>query len=133
MIYFILRPLRNELRNNNNQTNSNGYEVHQRLSEALSELKSLKAELRLKSSLRNANQHFLVSEIFDKTSNDAPSTHYEVKRRQIFTGVQEMMYFVQNELLKLTKEGNDRLVNLTRDIISSAKEHQRQISTPFFY
>nr|CAG4641568.1 EOG090X03KK [Eurycercus lamellatus] len=57
-----------------------------------------------------------------------PSKEYEVKRRAIYKGVQEMWYFIHQELKKLKKKGDSsngaELANLIQEIISSGTEHE---------
>ena len=57
-----------------------------------------------------------------------PSKEYEVKRRGIYKGVQELWYFVNQELEKLKKKGPEListdLSNLIQEVISSGKEHE---------
>lgn len=57
-----------------------------------------------------------------------PSKDYEVKRRTIYRGVQEMSYFVNHELENLRKKTNElspsELNGLLDEIVISAKEHE---------
>lgn len=127
-------------------------DILQRLSKAVTELESLKVrnqELqwiltnfsqevqsgklkedmvqRLRSSLENKIKLPLNYGNFDQKPN-GPSIEYEVKRRQIYRGVQEIWYYLQQELEKMKKKGHDlsaqELVNLIQEMISSGKEHE---------
>lgn len=72
-----------------------------------------------------------------KTSG--PSKEYEIKRREIFKGVQELWYFVSQELEKLNKKTpeitSSDLSNLIQDILSSGREHEAYSTANlvFFY
>ena len=58
--------------------------------------------------------------------NSEPSENYEMKRRQVYKGVEEMWYFVQHELVELRKDaGSTERANHIQDILSSAEEHHR--------
>nr|CAG4648559.1 EOG090X03KK [Polyphemus pediculus] len=57
-----------------------------------------------------------------------PSKEYEIKRRSIFRGVQEMWYYLNAELLKLKSSGKDQsspeLSKAVSEILASGVEHQ---------
>lgn len=127
-------------------------DVLQRLSNAVNELESLKVrnqELqwiltnisheaqsgklkedvvkRLRSTLEDKIRLPFDLSNFDKKIS-GPSKNYEVRRRQIYRGIQEFWYFVEQELIKLKKKGHDQnppeLASLIQDILSSGKEHE---------
>nr|CAG4650847.1 EOG090X03KK [Simocephalus serrulatus]SVE94145.1 EOG090X03KK [Simocephalus serrulatus] len=127
-------------------------DVLQRLSKAVSELESLKVrnqELqwiltnfsheaqagklkedvveRLRSTLEDKIRLPIDFGSMEKKPS-GPSKDYEVRRRQIYRGVQEIWYFVEQELEKLKKRGHDQnapeLANLIQDILSTGKEHE---------
>lgn len=128
-----------------------GSDVLQRLSRAMSELESLKVrnqELqwiltnfshevqsgkikdgvveRLRSTLEDKIRLPTSFEGFERKP-PGPSLEYEVKRREIYRGVQENWYFIQQELEKLKKRNDQSLPelgNLIQDIITSGKEHE---------
>lgn len=126
-------------------------DVLQRLSRAVSELESLKVrnqELqwiltnftheaqsgkikedlveRLRSTLEDKIKQPINFNNFEK--KPGPSKEYEVRQRGIYRGVQEVWYFVQQELEKLKKRGHDQsaseLANMIQEIVSSGKEHE---------
>lgn len=128
-------------------------DVLQRLSKAVSELESLKVrnqELqwiltnfsheaqagrlkedvveRLRSTLEDKIRLPIDFSSIGKKPISGPSKDYEIKRRQIYRGVQEIWYFVEQELEKLKKRGHDQnapeLANLIQDILNSGKEHE---------
>ncbi|XP_057372772.1 alpha-(1,6)-fucosyltransferase-like [Daphnia carinata] len=128
-------------------------DVLQRLSRAVNELESLKVrnqELqwiltnfsheaqsgkikedvveRLRSTLENKIRVPISFGGLEKKLIDGPSKEYEVRRREIYRGVQEVWYFVQQEMEKLKKRGHDQsapeLANLIQEIVTSGKEHE---------
>lgn len=68
------------------------------------------------------------SNCFNKEWN-RPTIQYEVKRREVYRGVQEMSNFVQGEMKKIKKSGKDltyeQLADLADEIISLANERER--------
>jgi hypothetical protein len=127
-------------------------DVLQRLSKAVSELESLKVrnqELqwiltnfsheaqsgkikegvveRLRSTLEDKIRTPINFDGLEKKSS-GPSKEYEVRRRAIYRGIQEIWYFVQQELVKLKIKGHDQsapeIANLIQEIMNSGKEHE---------
>lgn len=146
-LILLTRPLLN------NQQSEVSNDVLQRLSKAVSELESLKVrnqELqwiltnfsheaqsgkinenvveRLRSTLEDKIRVPISFGGLEKKLTDGPSKEYEVKRRAIYRGVQEIWYFVQQELEKLKKKGHDQnapeLASLIQEILNSGKEHE---------
>lgn len=135
-----------------NQPSEVSNDVLQRLSKAVSELESLKVrnqELQwiLTNFSHEAQSGKIKKDIFERLRStlegkigipisfgglekkiDGPSKDYEVRRRAIYRGIQEIWYFVQQELEKLKKKGHDQsaseLATLIQEILNSGKEHE---------
>ena len=62
-----------------------------------------------------------------------PSKEYEIKRRGIYKGVQELWYFMSQELEKLNKKAPEvtstDLSNWIQDILVSGREHEAYSTT----
>lgn len=126
-----------------------GEDVLQRLSKAVAELESLKErnqELQwiLSNFSREAGSGHLMGDVMarlrstledkvpfmngNKRTVQGPSKDYEVRRRAVYRGVQEMWYFVSQELEKLKAKGSDKsasqLMGLIQEVINSGTEHK---------
>lgn len=76
---------------------------------------------KLRSSLQDQ-----VASLGSGKKSQGPSKEYEIRRRAVFRGVQEMWYFIHHELENLKKKadsGTD-LTGLIQDIITSGTEHE---------
>lgn len=133
-----------------------GTDVLQRLSKAMSELDSLKErnqELQwvlsnftheaLSGNIKDDVVERLRSTLVDKIGGlpikfgslekkaSGPSKEYEIKRRGIYKGVQELWYFMSQELEKLNKKAPEvtstDLSNWIQDILVSGREHEAVI------
>ena len=95
----------------------------QRLNYAFQKVESFKEKFNFEwtNAVQNPN-------CFNKKWN-RPTIQYEVKRREVYRGVQEMSNFVQGEMKKIKKSGkdltNEQLADLADEIISLANERER--------
>nr|CAG4646137.1 EOG090X03KK [Macrothrix elegans] len=143
-LILITRPLSNTTQSDINS------DVLQRLSKAVAELETLKVKNReLQWILSNITHEALTGKFsgdvvekikltlekkIEPAAQNAqsivnvPSKEYELKRREIYRGVQEMWYFVSQELQKIKKKGYEPSTNdfgnIIQDILLSMKEHQ---------
>nr|CAG4642401.1 EOG090X03KK [Evadne anonyx] len=131
-LILLTRPLSNSTASDSNN------DILQRLSQAVSELTKLKQknqELQwILNDLQSGNVKDTVKEKLRLTLQDSigssdklaePSKEYEVKRRSIFRGVQEMWYFVRAELKKLSSHNHaEDTSKAISDILATGAQHE---------
>ena len=134
-LILLTRPLSNATPSDSNS------DMLQRLSQAMSELKTLKEkneELQwilnsiqsgnVKDDIKQKLRLSLQDSISPSSKAVEPSKEYEVKRRSVFRGVQEMWYFVRAELKKLQSynhaEDTSQIKKAISDILATGAEHE---------
>jgi len=141
-LILLTRPLQNSTSGDQNS------DVLQRLSQAASELTKLKERNQeLQWILTNISLETHPGKVKDNIKEKlrltleeslgsgggrrgpaSPSKEYEIKRRFIFRGVQEMWYFVRSELEKLKNNVKDsgatEMKEVISDIVSTGAEHE---------
>jgi len=137
-LILLTRPL------SNTTPSDSSNDLHSRLSQAISELTVLKdknQELQwILNNIQSGNVKDNVKEKLRLTLQDSlgsvnrptgPSKEYEVKRRSIFRGVQEMWYFVRAELKKLKSfnqaEDTPQLKKTISEVLATGAEHEMSL------